>query len=65
MGDTTYEFAAVLEFHGEPELLAYLNSPIHADLGRLFWEHCDATIVSEVESVGLGDDAVEFLSKDR
>ena len=65
MGDKTYEFAAVLEFQGERELLAYLSSPLHADLGRLFWENCDSTIVSEVESVGLGDEAVEFLAKDR
>ena len=65
MGDKTYEYAAVLEFHGEPELVAYLNSPTHANLGRLFWENCESTIISEVESIGLGDEAVEFLSKDR
>jgi hypothetical protein len=65
MGDKTYEFAAVLEFRGQSELLAYLTSPMHADLGRLFWEHCDSTVISEVESVGLGEEAIEFLSKDR
>jgi hypothetical protein len=50
MGDTTYDFAAVLEFGSEEGLLRYLGSRDHADLGRLFWETCESTIVLEVEA---------------
>ncbi len=65
MGDKTYEFAAVLEFEDESRLVTYLTSPMHEELGRLFWQYCESAVVSEVESVGLGEEAVEFLSKDR
>jgi hypothetical protein len=55
-GETTYRFAAVLEFDDEAGLLEYLNHPTHRALGALFWEICEATAIVEVEALRLGDD---------
>ena len=48
-GDKTYEYAAVLEFANAEALIGYLNSADHGELGRLFWEMCESTVVTEVE----------------
>lgn len=48
-GDAAYAFAAVLEFADRGALVRYLTSPRHAELGRLFWELCERTVVTEVE----------------
>lgn len=62
-GDKTYEFAAVLEFSERQGLIAYLNDPRHHTLGRLFWECCEASIISEVESVDCNSpDALDKLA---
>ena len=50
-GDKTYQFAAILEFESKQQLLDYLTHPKHEILGRLFWEVCDSTIVSEHEMI--------------
>ena len=64
MGDTTYEYAAVIEFADEVELKAYLNHPRHAELGELFWQYCERSIVSEVRSVDLTrGDAADKLAE--
>jgi hypothetical protein len=63
MGDMTYEYAAVLEFEDERALRAYLQHPLHHELGRLFWENCERTVVSEVEFLdGRDPDLVHFLT---
>ena len=46
-GDSTYQWAAILEFRDEDRLGAYLRSAAHAEIGRLFWEVCDSCVVSE------------------
>ena len=48
-GDHTYEFAAILEFRNRAGLINYLRHPLHHELGRLFWEACERTVISEVE----------------
>jgi hypothetical protein len=61
-GDKAYEYAAVLECVDRPALVRYLNSPNHAELGRLFWWACDSTVVCEVEVVDVvAPDAVDRL----
>jgi hypothetical protein len=50
-GDKTYQFVAILEFPDRAALVAYLQHPRHQVLGRLFWEACESTIVSEHEMV--------------
>lgn len=54
-GDNTYKYAAILGFDRRQDLIAYLNHPSHAELGRLFWLNCERTVVSEVETVDLAD----------
>jgi hypothetical protein len=59
-----YEYSAVVEFETRQGLIDYLNHPMHRELGRMFWEFCDATVVLEVESVDARTDAVvELLAK--
>lgn len=52
-GDSTYDYAAILQFRGRSELLAYLQHPLHADVGRRFWQVCEATVVFEGELFDL------------
>ena len=59
-GDKTYEYAAVLEFVDKDALVSYLTSADHSELGRLFWEMSDGSIVVEVE-VASGGDALDSL----
>jgi hypothetical protein len=47
-GESTYEFAAVIEFADEPALVQYLTHPLHHALGRMFWEKCEATVIVEI-----------------
>ena len=47
-GETTYDGAAMLEFEDEKGLVDYLTHPLHDELGRLFWESCSRTVISEV-----------------
>ena len=63
LGDKTYDFAAVLEFDGREDLVAYLTDPRHHALGRLFWEYCEASVVSEVEYIDArAPDAADKLA---
>lgn len=50
-GEKTYQNVCVVEFENQTSLLAYLNHPLHRELGRLFWEMCDSAVVSESEIV--------------
>ena len=49
MGETTYDYAAILEFTDNQRLTEYLNHPAHRLLGRLFWDYCGAAVVMEAE----------------
>jgi len=63
-GDTTYKFAAILEFADQAGLVAYLNHPIHEELGRAFWEVCASTAILEVEFVdGMADNLIESIQE--
>lgn len=62
MGEMTYPFSAVLEFETREALIGYLTHPRHAELGRMFWELCESTTVTEVETHDMASpDVVEFL----
>lgn len=60
-GDTAYEYSAVIEFADESGLVQYLRNPLHLELGRLFWENCESTVVMEVRSVDAKSEAVVDL----
>ena len=65
-GDQTYRYVAIFEFDNADALRQYLTHPTHRQLGRLFWEICDSTIVIEAAMTdGLADGLVEFLLKDQ
>jgi hypothetical protein len=52
-GEMTYQNVCIVEFNDKPSLLAYLNHPMHRDLGRLFWELCESAVVLETEMVDV------------
>lgn len=54
-GADPYEYAAVLEFENQERLVRYLRSADHEVLGRLFWESCERTVVTEVTVVNPAD----------
>lgn len=61
-GDITYDYAAVLEFPDRQRLVQYLNEPAHAEVGRLFWERCERSVVCEVEAEPIGSaDAMKLV----
>jgi hypothetical protein len=63
-GHEAYEFAACLEFSTTEDLVSYLNHPMHQTLGRLFWEFCAKTTISEIEVVDLASNsALDMLVK--
>ena len=62
-GDKTYHFAAVLEFEDKAGLVAYLRHPKHEELGRLFWECCESTVVSEHHMIdAIGDNLARLVA---
>jgi hypothetical protein len=64
-GDATYQYAAILEFPDEHRLGAYLRSAAHAEVGRLFWDLCESTVVSEHRMTdGRSDELVSLLGGD-
>lgn len=54
MGDSTYNFMAMLEFDDVRGLQTYLAHPLHAEVGRMFWEICESTVIFE----GAGTDII-------
>jgi stress responsive alpha/beta barrel protein len=58
-GEKTYQNVCILEFNDKPSLLAYLNHPMHRDLGRLFWELCESAVVLETEMLDARTESLE------
>jgi hypothetical protein len=64
-GEATYQYAAILEFTDVDRLGAYLKSAAHAEIGRLFWELCESTVVSEhLMTDGRSGDLLALLGTD-
>lgn len=47
-----YTYFALLEFDDADGLRAYLEHPLHAELGALFWQCSARTLVSDFELAG-------------
>ena len=60
-GETTYTYAAIVEFSDQKGLVDYLTHPLHQELGTLFWEACERTAIVEVETRTLDEDLGDFL----
>lgn len=50
-GTEHYDYMAALEFDDEAGLRAYLEHPLHADLGARFFASSEATLVYDFETV--------------
>ena len=55
IGDTTYSYAAVVEFDDMAGLMHYLDHPTHVRLGHLFWQLCQNTVIVDVDCFWLND----------
>jgi hypothetical protein len=61
-GDSAYEYAAIVEFADEAGLIHYLTHPLHHELGRMFWEVSERTVVLEVRLTdGKNTEALQML----
>jgi Stress responsive A/B Barrel Domain len=66
LGHKSYRFAAVMEFASIQGLKDYLVHPLHVDLGRMFWDFCESTVISDVELTDAKSLAVvDFLLDDQ
>lgn len=53
MGDSTYEFAACIEFDDDDGLKQYLEHPLHNSLGEMFWRYCERSVVTDIRTVDI------------
>ena len=49
VGDPIYTYASVVEFDDLDGLRYYLNHPLHIKVGQLFWQHCERTMIVDVD----------------
>ena len=49
LGDKPYTYASVVEFDDMNGLHEYLNHPLHVKVGQLFWQHCERTMIVDVD----------------
>lgn len=61
LGDTTYNYLAVLEFENEAGLIEYLTHPGHRLIGKLFWELCESTTVFEARGSDIRFGIPDYL----
>jgi len=55
LGDTAYSYASVVEFDDVEGLRTYLEHPLHIKVGQLFWQHCDRTMIVDVDCFWVND----------
>jgi hypothetical protein len=55
IGGMTYSYASVIEFDDVAGLKSYLDHPLHERIGQLFWQHCDRTLITDIDCFWLND----------
>jgi hypothetical protein len=50
-----YEYSAILEFDNETDLRAYLDHPVHVELGRRLFQSADAVLAYDFERTAVSD----------
>lgn len=55
VGDSTYSYASVVEFEDVDGLKVYLDHPLHVKVGQLFWQHCERTMIVDVDCFWVND----------
>jgi hypothetical protein len=53
MGDMPYSYYSSVEFDDTNGLKEYLAHPLHVELGRLFWQFCDRTLILDADCFWL------------
>lgn len=53
LGYSTYSYASVSEFEDTDGLKEYLNHPLHERVSQLFWQHCERTLICDVDCFWL------------
>lgn len=61
MGVKTYSYGAIFEFLTPEDLNAYLAHPRHADLRKIFWELCEATLIADLRLVDVSSAEADAL----
>ena len=65
-GEKTYRFVAIFEFEDPAGLREYLKHSLHQQVGRLFWEMCESTVVVEATMAdGRSEELIDFLLDDQ
>lgn len=54
-GDMAYSYASVVEFDDIKGLKVYLEHPLHLKVGQLFWQHCERTLILDVDCFWVND----------
>ena len=55
LGDLIYSYASVVEFEDINGLEIYLQHPLHVKVGQLFWQHCERTMIVDVDCFWVND----------
>jgi hypothetical protein len=55
VGDIAYSYASVVEFDDIKGLKVYLEHPLHLKVGQLFWQHCERTLILDVDCFWVND----------
>lgn len=53
VGDQTYSYVSVVEFSDVQALNDYLEHPLHQQLGQLFWQYCERTLIVDADCFWL------------
>jgi len=55
IGDLAYSYVFVVEFDDVAGLKVYLEHPLHLKVGQLFWQHCERTMILDVDCFWVND----------
>ena len=59
IGDTAYSYASVVEFDDIDGLVKYLEHALHLKVGQLFWQHCERTMILDVDCFWVNDKKIK------
>ena len=60
LGHPPYEYVAILEFSSLDDLRTYLDHPLHARVGEMFWTACESTLILDAEMTDVTEEILEF-----
>jgi len=51
VGESTYEYIAIIEFADRAGLMAYFDHPAHTRMAELFWKACESTAIVDSDTL--------------